>query len=151
MCSAPNDGFSNQGNYSTGQHCWGKIANPNAPAVTMPLKPGNSYQYTGPGATDMWATDKPAVGINNTDYNGYIFTNAAIKIINEHPADTPLFMYIAFQVRESSLRPCTDYSTSVLNNFMCTAPPLRTTTRRCRCPSPTWISTLPISTGTGAS
>eukprot|EP00039_Didymoeca_costata_P024936 m.11904 g.11904 ORF g.11904 m.11904 type:complete len:523 (+) comp4552_c0_seq1:170-1738(+) len=45
---------------------------------------------------DLWKTDKPAYGINGT-YGGYIYTAEAIRVIEEKPANMPLFLFTAFQ------------------------------------------------------
>jgi arylsulfatase I/J len=109
FCSAPNDGYSNVGNHSAGNRCHGNLADPNATAVSPPITPHHDYGFKGTGATDFWATDKPAKNVSNTDYNGYIFTNEAIKIINAHPAATPLFMYIAMQNNHAPLQVPLEY------------------------------------------
>jgi len=47
--------------------------------------------------TDLWKTDKPAFGLNNTMYGGNLYNNEAVKLINEHDPTTPFFLYYAFQ------------------------------------------------------
>eukprot|EP01084_Bolivina_argentea_P207142 353483_1 len=45
---------------------------------------------------DLWNTTNPAYGQNGT-YGGYIYSKRAIEIINTHPTEKPLFLYLATQ------------------------------------------------------
>ena len=51
---------------------------------------------------DLYATNGPAVGLNGT-YSGYLYGREAEKIIENHPIDTPLFMYYAFHINHAPL------------------------------------------------
>ena len=42
---------------------------------------------------DLWDTDKPAYGVNGTDYEETLFKNRALDIINKHNTSIPLFLY----------------------------------------------------------
>jgi arylsulfatase B len=63
----------------------------------------------GQGTTDLWCTDKPCYGINNTDYNGFIFTRESVRIIEAHDPAVPLFMYIALQNNHEPLEVPAEY------------------------------------------
>ena len=41
---------------------------------------------------DLWVDDAPGYGLNGT-YNAFLYTQRAVKIIQDHPEDSPLFMY----------------------------------------------------------
>ena len=105
MCSAPNNAYSNERNVTPGNGCHGHVSNPNGAPGTVPLTPTNdALQYAGPGATDLWCTDKPCFGLNGTKFNDALFTERAIEIVDSHPPSTPLYMYIAFQVNHAPLQ-----------------------------------------------
>ena len=44
---------------------------------------------------DLWDTDKPAHGMNGTDYEEAIFKERVLSIINNHNVSSPLFLYYA--------------------------------------------------------
>ena len=117
MCSCPNNGYSNGDNASApGTHCFATIKAPNAAPVddcrakpgckdgAHGAGPGTLLTMTGQGATDLWCTDKPCYGRNNTgEYNDLLFTQEAIKLIEENDPSVPFFMYFALQVNHSPL------------------------------------------------
>ena len=49
----------------------------------------------GTSIVDLWDTDKPAHGMNGTDYEEALFKKRVLSIINEHNSSTPLFLYYA--------------------------------------------------------
>ena len=51
----------------------------------------------GGNSTDLWDTDRPALGMNGT-YGDYMYVGHAVKTIMEHNASTPLFYYLATEV-----------------------------------------------------
>eukprot|EP01047_Picozoa_sp_COSAG01_P120594 COSAG01_NODE_49334_length_373_cov_0.686131_1_plen_101_part_01 len=62
--------------------------------------------------TDLWQTSGPATGRNGT-YGGYLYNDAAVRIIEEHPepADaSPLFMYLATQTMHNPVQVPSYYS-----------------------------------------
>ena len=52
-------------------------------------------QCNGTKLVDLWDTDKPAHGVNGTDYEEGLFKERLLKIINNHDTSTPLFLYYA--------------------------------------------------------
>jgi len=48
------------------------------------------------GVTDLWDTDKPAVGMNGT-YGDYMYAGRAVDTIKAHDPTVPLFYYLAMQ------------------------------------------------------
>ena len=44
---------------------------------------------------DLWDTDKPAHGMNGTDYEEALFQQHVMSVINNHSTSTPLFLYYA--------------------------------------------------------
>jgi len=59
------------------------------------------------GVTDLWDTDKPAVGMNGT-YGDYMYAGRAVDTIKAHDPTVPLFYYLAMQVSSANLtRICT--------------------------------------------
>ena len=61
--------------------------------------------------TDLWSSRQPAIGQNGT-YSGYIYNDAAVDIITQHPdVDTnPLFIYLATQTMHAPLEVPTRWS-----------------------------------------
>ncbi len=56
----------------------------------------NTTEYVGP-VVDMYNCTRPAIGHNGT-YNGYTFTNEAIRMIETHKkyhSEKPMFLYFA--------------------------------------------------------
>eukprot|EP00666_Eupelagonemidae_sp_cell4sb_P001837 gene1837-6668_t len=106
MCSGPNNAYTYERNSSAGNRCALSIDTSKGQAASpMPLRPGtDTIRYSGTGFTDLWATDRPAYGINGTEYNGYIFTREAVRIITAHPAADPLFIYFAAQNNHAPLQ-----------------------------------------------
>eukprot|EP00051_Salpingoeca_urceolata_P001933 m.45302 g.45302 ORF g.45302 m.45302 type:complete len:545 (+) comp11771_c0_seq1:114-1748(+) len=51
----------------------------------------------GGNSTDLWATDRPALGMNGT-YGDYMYVGHAVETIMQHNASTPLFYYLATEV-----------------------------------------------------
>ena len=50
----------------------------------------------GGNSTDLWHTDRPALGMNGT-YGDYIYVNHAVETIMQHNASAaPLFYYLAY-------------------------------------------------------
>jgi arylsulfatase A-like enzyme len=47
---------------------------------------------------DFWRNDKPAHGENGSAYATYQYTHEAVRLIQQHDPDQPMFMYLAFQV-----------------------------------------------------
>lgn len=91
---------------------------------TAESDPGNGYVYlkaAGLSTTNMidfWCTDKPCWGLNGTNYhmgrNGqvvgdfkhygdYVYSQEAMRIINEHDQQIPIYFYIAFQCNHEPL------------------------------------------------
>ena len=117
MCSAPNNGYSNgPNNTAQGEHCWASILSPDAAPVddcrAKPgctdgphgAGPGTLLEMTGQGIADLWCTDKPCYGKNNTgEYNDLLFTQEAIRLIEANDPRVPFFMYFALQVNHSPL------------------------------------------------
>jgi hypothetical protein len=117
MCSAPNNGYSNAPNSSArSEHCWGTIAKPDAAPVDdcrakpgckdspRGAGPGTLLEMAGQGVADLWCTDKPCYGRNNTgEYNDLLFTQEAIRLIEANDPMVPFFMYFALQVNHSPL------------------------------------------------
>lgn len=48
-------------------------------------------------AVDLWESDHAAVNSNGT-YSTLLYGARAVEVIQQHPKDTPMFMYMAFQV-----------------------------------------------------
>ena len=106
MCSAPNNGYSNgPNNTAPGQHCWQGIAKPDAPPVRdCRAEPGCTdgphgdgpatlLDMQGQGDTDLWCTNVPCYGRNNTgEYNDLLFTQEAIRLIEANDPSVPFFM-----------------------------------------------------------
>ncbi|XP_065826529.1 arylsulfatase J-like [Oscarella lobularis] len=44
---------------------------------------------------DLWATDKPAHGLNGTDYEEHMFGEHVLQVLKEHDPSVPLFLYYA--------------------------------------------------------
>jgi hypothetical protein len=117
MCSAPNNGYSNGPNSSSAtEHCWATIATPDAAPVddcraepgckdgAHGAGPGTLLEMKGTGMADLWCTDQPCYGRNNTgEYNDLLFTQEAIRLIEENDPRVPFFMYFALQVNHSPL------------------------------------------------
>ena len=60
------------------------------------------FDDTRSGSVDLWRSSAPAYGENGSlpggyDYNTYKFTRETLHIISAHPANTPLFIYLAYQ------------------------------------------------------
>ena len=55
----------------------------------------NSTEYECSGV-DLWLNQAPAHGLNGT-YGGYLFTNEAVRVVNDHDSSSPLFLFAAFQ------------------------------------------------------
>ena len=62
-------------------------------------------QEWGCSGTDLWQNHGPVSGGNGT-YGGYLYNNAAVRIIEEHPQPdvNPLFMYLATQTMHAPLQ-----------------------------------------------
>eukprot|EP00929_Paragymnodinium_shiwhaense_P033329 TRINITY_DN18316_c0_g2_i1.p1 TRINITY_DN18316_c0_g2~~TRINITY_DN18316_c0_g2_i1.p1 ORF type:complete len:763 (-),score=112.99 TRINITY_DN18316_c0_g2_i1:608-2896(-) len=54
-------------------------------------------------AVDLIRNDKPAKGENGTEWIDYLFLNESLKIIREHDASTPLFLFHAFHAIHAPL------------------------------------------------
>ena len=52
-------------------------------------------ECNGTPIVDLWETDKPAMGMNGTDYEEALFSVRLHKIITNHDPSTPLFLYYA--------------------------------------------------------
>lgn len=48
------------------------------------------------GCVDLWRDERPATGENGT-YNGYSFTDEAVRIIEHHNRTEPMFLFAAWQ------------------------------------------------------
>jgi len=59
--------------------------------------------------TDLWRTDGPALGMNGTAYSGALYTQEALRVITNHDAKTPLFMYLAFANNHEPLQVPSEY------------------------------------------
>ena len=62
----------------------------------------------GQGDTDLWCTDVPCYGRNNTgEYNDLLFTQEAIRLIEANDPSVPFFMSVPFRIppRQTSLLP----------------------------------------------
>jgi arylsulfatase I/J len=57
---------------------------------------GPPAPYTDCIGVDLWKTDAPAYHTNGT-YGGYIYRDEALRVINSHTPDVPLFMFLAWQ------------------------------------------------------
>ena len=44
---------------------------------------------------DLWKDDGPATELAGTQYNGYMFNDFAVDVIQKHDVSSPLFMYLA--------------------------------------------------------
>eukprot|EP01047_Picozoa_sp_COSAG01_P001219 COSAG01_NODE_26_length_36857_cov_31.426166_24_plen_119_part_00 len=60
------------------------------------------YADTRSGYVDLWRSSRAAYGENGSlaggyDYNTYKFTREAVHIVEAHPAERPLFIYLAYQ------------------------------------------------------
>mmetsp|Transcript_3291 Transcript_3291/g.8099 ORF Transcript_3291/g.8099 Transcript_3291/m.8099 type:complete len:638 (+) Transcript_3291:166-2079(+) len=55
------------------------------------------YDQTRDGEVDFWKSDGPAYGLNNTNYDTFLYKDEMLRIIDEHDASIPLFLYMAFQ------------------------------------------------------
>ena len=60
------------------------------------------YDDTRSGYVDLWRSSSAAFGENGSlpggyDYNTYKFTREAVSIVEAHPAERPLFIYLAYQ------------------------------------------------------
>lgn len=54
---------------------------------------------------DLWDTDKPAHGVNGTDYEEALFKNHLLKLVNDHdPSSSPLFLYYAPHIVHNPLQ-----------------------------------------------
>lgn len=106
-CAVPNNGYISAHNHSVGSHCWKSIVNL---STQKPAPwPSTAVEMTGQGYTDLWRTSNgneegPAYGLNNTLYSGHLWTEAAVKAIEDSAAEVPLFMYIALPCNHSPLQ-----------------------------------------------
>jgi len=58
---------------------------------------------------DLWDNDKPAYGLNGTDYTDALFLTRALSTITTHDTSIPLFLYMAFQVTHNPLQVPQEY------------------------------------------
>lgn len=58
---------------------------------------------------DLWRTNGPAIGENNTGFMAYKYNTEALKLINEHAAEpgSKMFMYLALQCAHAPNEPDT--------------------------------------------
>lgn len=63
--------------------------------------------------TDLWDTNRPAHGINGTDYEEFLFRDRILEIIENHNASEPLFLYYAPHLVHSPLEVHTRNATYV--------------------------------------
>lgn len=73
------------------------------------------FEDTRSGYVDLWRSSSPAYGENGTlpggyDYNTYKFTREALQIINAHPAEMPMFIYLAYQNVHGPTQAPTNYT-----------------------------------------
>lgn len=60
---------------------------------------------------DLWDTDKPAHGVNGTDYEEALFKTRLLKVINDHdPSTKPLFLYYAPHINHNPLQVPDNYA-----------------------------------------
>ena len=52
-------------------------------------------ECNGTPIVDLWNTDKPAMGMNGTNYEECLFKERVLEVINNHDPSTPLFLYYA--------------------------------------------------------
>ena len=52
-------------------------------------------ECNGTPTVDLWNTDKPAMGMNGTNYEECLFKECVLEVINNHDPSTPLFVYYA--------------------------------------------------------
>ena len=53
---------------------------------------------------DLWDCNKPAVGINGTEYEEALFEEKLMNIVNDHDTSTPLFLYYAAHLIHAPLQ-----------------------------------------------
>ena len=56
---------------------------------------GLAYNGTHVSGVDFWETDRPAKGYDGI-YSAYIYAGRAVELIESHPPDKGLFLYVAF-------------------------------------------------------
>ena len=62
------------------------------------------------GIVDLWDTDKPAHGVNGTDYEEALFKSHLLQVVNNHdPTASPLFLYYAPHIVHDPLQVPDDY------------------------------------------
>ncbi len=64
---------------------------------------------------DLWQNDGPAYGRNGT-YSAYLYTAEAMRVINQHDASSPLFLYLPFQVTHNPLEAPKEFIKPVPND-----------------------------------
>lgn len=52
----------------------------------------NRHDIPNPGIIDFWDTDRPAIHLNGTGYEEYIFRDRILDILHNHDASKPLFL-----------------------------------------------------------
>eukprot|EP00051_Salpingoeca_urceolata_P015777 m.206420 g.206420 ORF g.206420 m.206420 type:complete len:647 (-) comp18500_c1_seq5:16-1956(-) len=67
------------------------------------------FKQTRDGKVDFWRSELPAYHENGT-YGTFQYTREALRIIRSHPADTPLFLYMAYQNVHSPLQVPTNFT-----------------------------------------
>ena len=64
----------------------------------------------GKNFTDLWLTDKPALGLNGTgEYEEHLFGRYVVDIVNQHDAEKPLFLYYAPHIVHAPLQVPDEY------------------------------------------
>jgi arylsulfatase A-like enzyme len=67
--------------------------------------PEKQHRHT----VDLWNTNQPAWGMNNTRYGGYLYNERVLETIDSHDPSQPLFFYIAFQQNHEPLEAPTEF------------------------------------------
>ena len=58
---------------------------------------------------DLWDYDKPAKDMNGTDYEGALFRNHILDVVNQHDPSSPLFLYYAPHIVHAPLEVPDEY------------------------------------------
>ena len=63
--------------------------------ASTPLPKGSGFKNITQSPYDLWRDDAPASDVAGTRYNGYLFNDFALDVIDNHDTAKPLFMYLA--------------------------------------------------------
>lgn len=87
------------GKWHIGARTWGNIPTARGFDHFLGFLGGEEDHFTQKkGSTvDLFLDGSPAFGLNGTDYSASLYGNEAVRIVQQHNASKPLFLYFAFQ------------------------------------------------------